>query len=815
MFGKNLNKILIFGVFGAGFLASFLFFDSAHAALVLPQTDCDDEMVNYRNANGNTGHLLGGMTFEDGTKAFSYGKNFTLKQNDRILVNVNLRFVPDDPLATIKLLAFDDKCNIVFGFSPVFHNLDYGENFISFDPVSNTATYKGETPSIVSSGKIRYFWIEVMDKAKDSAFKSYSYLIDTQNPRNPTGTVDEPTPDPKAKRPVLIIPGIMGSELYDGDELIWPNINKIVDNVNDYFLVESLSLDQNGGSIKNIETGKAIESVVFSELGVVISRQDILSGLVKQLKDSTFQPNVDYFFFPYDWRLDLDETKSKLYEKIESIKNQTHFDKIDIIAHSMGGLLVEDYVKDFSNSSINKLVFVGTPHLGAPKAAYALMQGDLGIPLRTLNSKAMRDISLNSPSAYELLPNKFYHEKAGGYYRKRNGDILSYQESLKLLKDQKMNTTLVDRANNLFEKDLTHANFSTSNVYNISGCKVSTPGMFHVTDSDVINGISYLNGDGTVPLVSSKYISADKQYYVKGAEHSELPSKTGVKELILSILTDSNFSASNISTNTNFCDLKGKKLTWRSPVEVHIYDSKDNHAGPVGGQFENNIPGVSYEIIDGEKFIFLPTDENQKYRIEGTGLESGKFDLLITDIENEVEGKTQLFDNVEIVSGSLISFRVEDDLDSSEIDFKFTENFDPIRISSIKFSTEGEAFEEAVTDEKAVIIVPTPQPEAQSNHEPSTWRGDGTHPDLVGTNNKESGKILGEAIDRLPDETLVLDATDHRTVYLIENGGKKYGFTTEKSFLGRGYKFKDVISSNLDKYKVGGLIIDTTTKIKQ
>jgi pimeloyl-ACP methyl ester carboxylesterase len=803
MFAVFRYKTFLLFVIGLAFLASFLFYRLAVAELVLPGTDCDEELVNLKNAHGNSGHMFPDMTFEDGTKAFEYGNNFTEKKEGKILINVNLRFVPDDPLATIKMLAFDEKCRIILGFSPVFHDLNFGENIISFDPISKTATLNGATPLTFPSGVIRYVWLEVIDKVKDNAFKSYSYLIDVDNPQNPSGNIEEPILEPEAKRPVLIIPGIMGSELYDGDELIWPNIPRIADRVNDYFLVESLSLDKNGNSERPILMGDIVRKLDMKIVNIDFSA-DYFSGFISELEANDYIDNIDYFVFPYDWRLDFEESKVKLNEKIESIKNQTHFDRIDIVAHSMGGLIVENYINDYSADSINKLIFVGTPHLGAPKAAYALMQGDIGIPLRSLNYKAIRDISVNSPSVYELLPNKIYHDVATGYYRKRNGNILTYDESLDLLRDQKMNSSLIDRADNFFDKDLVNVDHSSIQVYNISGCKISTPGMFHIDSSGVINGISYLNGDGTVPLVSSKYYSADKQYYVKGAEHSELPSKTGVKELILSILIDSEFSASTVSANSNFCDLKGKKLTWRSPVEVHIYDSNNNHAGPIGEEFENKIEGVSYEIVDGEKFIFLPTDESQEYRIEAVGLEEGSFDLLITDYENE-EGKSQLLNDIKIIKNSKIDFNLSDKSDKIDVSFDFGENSESKTLTPQQFQTEEEAFEVAVAVPKVEELDAVPNNDG----------GRGTPPAVPqDTEDPESGRILGEAIDRIPDGTLVLDTTDGRTVYMIENGGKKYGFTSEIFFLGRGYAFQGLVEKDLYDYELGGLILDTVTNIK-
>ena len=574
-------------------------------------------------------------------------------------------------------------------------------------------------------------------------------------------------------------------------------------NSGDDFLWESLSLDSNGNSINSIEKADVVDEIIIERLGVVLRRQDTFRGLSRELESNGYEVVDTYLYFPYDWRLDFDMTKSDLDYVIETIKQNSGYDTIDIIAHSMGGLVIKNYIHEHGPQSINKLIFVGTPHLGAPKSAYGLLQGDIGVPFRLLNYEAIRKIAINSPPVYQLLPNDFYHSIGSGYFRK-NREILDYNQSLDLLKEQEMNSLLIDRANEFFARELHGMMMPGTQVYNISGCRRATHGMYHTDNPGNIYSISYINGDGTVPLLSSQYElnSNANKYYVRNGSHSELPSTSGVRELILSILNDEEFSSNNISTNTGFCNLTGRKLIWRSPVEVQVYDVDSNHAGPTENEFENNIPGVEYDIINGEKFIFLPLGDGQVYRVEAKGLETGSFDLLITDYNN-VEGETRLFDNIEIVSNSFVTFTVSDDSSNDSIEFDLNNSGNRQLLHAALFASENKAFIEAMNDSEPDL---EPRPEPQ----PAPISSGGGLPPAPpdDTKSEENGKILGEATAKISDGTLVLDTSDGRTVYMIGNQGRKYGFTTPKVFLGQGFKFENVIRADINNYELGGIIAD-------
>ena len=84
--------------------------------------------------------------------------------------------------------------------------------------------------------------------------------------------------------------------------------------------------------------------------------------------------------FGYDWLERIGDTGTiTLTNDIQSIvdtstsqkKPYVDYDKVDIIAHSMGGLVARSFIEDNSKSNemlVNKLITLGSPHQGTPSA---------------------------------------------------------------------------------------------------------------------------------------------------------------------------------------------------------------------------------------------------------------------------------------------------------------------------------------------------------------------------------------------------------------------------------------------------------------
>lgn len=60
----------------------------------------------------------------------------------------------------------------------------------------------------------------------------------------------------------------------------------------------------------------------------------------------------------------IDTYAERLNSVIEKIKFKTGYDKVNIVAYSMGGLVARKYIVDFGESSVNNLIMIATPNKG-------------------------------------------------------------------------------------------------------------------------------------------------------------------------------------------------------------------------------------------------------------------------------------------------------------------------------------------------------------------------------------------------------------------------------------------------------------------
>src|SRR3989344_8505211 len=465
-------------------------------------------------------------------------------------------------------------------------------------------------------------------------------------------------PDEPAKTPVLIIPGIAGSELKNGDDLIWADLGQMFLDINDQFLTENLGLEEDGQTVNlNVQTGETIEKILDN---IPIVNINIFEGLRLRLEDSGYLLNEDLFYFPYDWRLDLTDTAPLLKNKIEEIETQTGSDKVNIVAHSMGGLLIKEYIRQNGKESIDKLIFIGTPHLGAPKAGKIIMEGDrMGIPW--LEEDRVEEIGEHSVAIHELLPDQSYFN-VGGPYIKRSNNLVDYGQTKQLLINEGSTTSVFNSAEIFFSHDLNNLDLSGIDAYNIAGCAGGTQAGYGLDKDSSIDSILYRSGDQTVPLISGNGISLENKFYSTEGSHAELPSRPGVRDLIADIFNgNSSASYENVSTDSLTGGIEGQELIWRSPVEVHIYDSQNRHTGPIENGIEYRIPGVNYEIIGHEKFIYLPLNTAETYRIVAIGLDVGTFDLSIPKNEDGNITEETSFNDVPITTSGKVEFYISSD----------------------------------------------------------------------------------------------------------------------------------------------------------
>lgn len=210
------------------------------------------------------------------------------------------------------------------------------------------------------------------------------------------------------RRPVIIVPGYGGSQLtscydqsrgsidYDEFDDVWlPQGIDITDILNGYF--DMLGLGDDGRTPPTTRDGRpaclsvrtdhdgrdgTMMRLKLSWLVKSIVDDDILEGMHGYLKGLGYRDGVDLFFLPYDFRQGVGYGAEVLDAGIAAVKARTGADQVDIIAHSMGGLVARRRVLDVGGDDIRQVITLGTPFLGAPKATANLVHpGDLSYEL--------------------------------------------------------------------------------------------------------------------------------------------------------------------------------------------------------------------------------------------------------------------------------------------------------------------------------------------------------------------------------------------------------------------------------------------------
>jgi pimeloyl-ACP methyl ester carboxylesterase len=205
----------------------------------------------------------------------------------------------------------------------------------------------------------------------------------------------------------ILLPGIMGSVLQLGDEVIWPG--PVTSLIFPYGKMQELML----------------EELVATDCIRSFSITSQYKNLIEDLNTLGFtEGNGTLVIAAYDWRKDNAKSAETLAAHIDSVVHRHGSNvEISIIAHSMGGLISRYYLESgtFNGRSgfscIRRLITLGTPHGGAALALRLI----LGYEKRLFLNKdqvlqATSDIRY--PAAYQLLPARSepfaWIENAGG-----------------------------------------------------------------------------------------------------------------------------------------------------------------------------------------------------------------------------------------------------------------------------------------------------------------------------------------------------------------------------------------------------------------
>lgn len=432
----------------------------------------------------------------------------------------------------------------------------------------------------------------------------------------------------KAKKAIYVLPGYLGSELYDGPDgtaggdLVYVSIPGLILNMTKFFQ----DADSNG-----------------TRLHVDYARDEYgANGTYKTLVDrlrAEFVDEYDVRFFPYNWLEDLNDSVKKLERDIR----KNHYDSVIFVTHSTGGLLASAFIAK-SNANkllVSKAILIAAPLFGTYASLLPIERGDsrkfdfneilsnidwFSHGLDAITPKSwVRGWAKNSPTTYQLLPSSEYIRQIpmlnfnsdnwwspwsnleaigsiGGYYRILNGS-------------ERINPNLTngtDRSHRYFRETALKGDvisqWSLASLMEVDTLLICTTSG-HSTTKTVLyrNGvfggkklddiIYNRNGDGTVQGISATgavngIVKLRVDYY--SADHGGLCKDSEVLSRICSEIRGMRTPVKNhhVADTAGISELIKIRYKADVPVTATIYDAENNVVAQVSSEgitgFEEN-----------------------------------------------------------------------------------------------------------------------------------------------------------------------------------------------------------------------------------
>jgi len=211
--------------------------------------------------------------------------------------------------------------------------------------------------------------------------------------------------------PVIFIPGIMGSALRDqypvDPETVWSPFKMAIK------AYGRITLHPDDVRYEVNEPARVSADQVFSL---------IYSDLIEELRHN-LSPQADetvpVFPFAYDWRQPLENIQDQLDAFINEVIDRTkllpHYHKasygdpekfppqVNLVAHSMGGLVVAGYLQKYGEDSVYKVATIASPLRGSLEAVSKTVTG-VGVIGDSSGSSREREAARVTPALYYLLP---------------------------------------------------------------------------------------------------------------------------------------------------------------------------------------------------------------------------------------------------------------------------------------------------------------------------------------------------------------------------------------------------------------------------
>ncbi|OGK56309.1 hypothetical protein A3J15_00085 [Candidatus Roizmanbacteria bacterium RIFCSPLOWO2_02_FULL_38_10] len=344
-------------------------------------------------------------------------------------------------------------------------------------------------------------------------------------------------------------------------------------------------------------------------------------GIINSLKNIGKVENQDFFVFPYDWRKSVVDSATDLNSFITA-KVPDSNTKVNLVGHSLGGLVSRTYGQKNNSAKIDKLLTVGSPHSGAAETYKAVAGGDIGstngfdwlskqviLKLYKHNYETDRQTIVSMvPSLLDLLPTY-------NYLKQKDGSFIPYSGM------QVKNNTFID------------LNLSFPNLFNqlhtIYGEKGDTTFGYTINARSLKDKLlgAYPDGRpqqtlydiGDAVIVSNSARAGNNQYLLPNLDHGEIiRTKPGIKKIF---------------------DILGLPYSDSQIVEGQASDIKPASLYLLLSSFKKKakIRYNDQEFTDQDGNLLIPAAKSGHYRLEIIGEGKDPYSLYLLQTANNQE----------------------------------------------------------------------------------------------------------------------------------------------------------------------------------
>jgi hypothetical protein len=401
--------------------------------------------------------------------------------------------------------------------------------------------------------------------------------------------------------------------------------------------------------------------------------------------------------------MDVAGCVADLHALVDTVRNRTGAERVDFLAHSMGGLVLRAYTAQYP-TEVGTMIFLGTPQGGAPKMYYVMMTGVTGLGWydRVMSNAGIKRLAANAQGLYNLLPRDTIDQPFDYIrIRKDNGPIPSptpqpgvnggrpyptcvsgdFGSSDMSSLPENLRVANAEIHRQAFQTCSGLGQTKGMTACLISGYDVATPRWIEFqssyddgtdpisckyTYSDILMSAC---GDGTVPLDSSCGVFSgiepgfyDTTLFLRGIEHGTYLSNAAVFPYIDALLEGTSIPQGGLETLEEVRDEircgSFTKVSSLSPVRIFAIDESGHRTGDLDGSLIREIEGTQIIPYGEHEMLILPNDRVFTIVCEGTAI--GSFSIVIQRIVGESAVSGWAFVSVATTPAAISEFEVYD-----------------------------------------------------------------------------------------------------------------------------------------------------------